>query len=432
MKKFLALLGIACAAAAGAYWHFAQPGGPLLTEAKLTFVAVQRATLRDVVSATGIVETHDLLVVGSELPGTVVRLLAKVNDPVVDGQELASLDDRRFALKVEEADNGKRTADAALAQAEAAKLAADIALKTQLDLEKSGGFRTERDQSAALVKAAQAGILVAEARVKTAETAQKEAKLALDMTRIRVPASPLGKRSFRVLERKVHEGQTVGPSGGPLFVLAGELTRVEVHTQVAEGDIGKVRVGLPATFALTGYSEEDVEFRGTVREIRPLATNVKGAVFYDAVVEIVNEKDPKSGEWRLRPGMTASVDLVRAEHKNVWRAPSAALNFTLDEAYHSDAARDRLARWRLRPDAARWATLWTWDASRQAAWPRFVRLLGANAAGEPGLKDSEGSEILEWDDDGAPRGDEPFRAITGAPPARAKSLFDRPANLKIS
>ena len=310
-----------------------------------------RGVMRDVVSATGILETRDIIVVGSELPGTIQTLYAKSNDIVVEGTTLAKLDDRRIKLKVEEAKDNVAMAKAAVAQADALKVAADIALKNQIDLAKSGGFRTDKDQADAQVKAANAGQLIADAKLKAAETGLKEAELALDMIQIRVPlTSSHGlKREFLILERKAFLGQMVGPQGGPLFTLAGDLAHMEAHAQVTEGDINKVRKGLAALFTITGFNDEDVEFRGVVREIRPLANNVKGAVYYDTVVELDNQKDPRSGEWRLRPGMTASIDIVRREHKDVWKVPSQALNFKMDEAYFTPAIKARVSDWKNAP-----------------------------------------------------------------------------------
>src|SRR5207253_5032439 len=111
-------------------------------------------------------------------------------------------------------------------------------------------------------------------------SAAKEAQLALDLAAIRVPGGTSGapKRDYLVLECKVHDGQVVGPQGPPLFVLAGSLDRIEVHAQVAEGDINKVRTGQVAVFNVTTYADEEAEFRGIVKEIRPQATNIKGAV----------------------------------------------------------------------------------------------------------------------------------------------------------
>src|SRR5262249_4476253 len=110
--------------------------------------------------------------------------------------------------------------------------------------------------------------------------------LAHKLTHIKVPeplVHTLAKREFLILERKVQEGQLVGPQSGPLFVLAGSLQAVEVHAQVAEGYINKVRRGLEVLFTVSTYADEEVEFRGVVKEIRPQATNLKGAVYYDTI-----------------------------------------------------------------------------------------------------------------------------------------------------
>ena len=129
--------------------------------------------------------------------------------------------------------------------------------------------------------------------------------------------------------------------------------------------------------------------------------------------------------------MTASVDVVRREHKNVWKVPSAALNFKLDEAYLSEAARARLAQWQTRSDYNQWQTLWTWEAAERRAMPLFVRL-GGLKNGEPGLKDSEGNEILEWEPGREPTPNQPPRVIIAAPPARAPGFFDQPTSIKVS
>jgi len=430
VKKF-ALFLVLAAAVAGGVWYAQTPRHPVLSEKLLTFAPFTRGVMRDVVSATGILETRDIIIVGSELPGAIQTIYAKSNDIVVEGTTLAKLDDRRIKLKVEEAKDNVAMAKAAVAQAEALKVAADIALKNQIDLAKSGGFRSDKDQADAQVKAANAGQLIADAKVKAAETGLKEAELALDMIQIRVPvtSSHGQKREFLILERKAFLGQMVGPQAGPLFTLAGDLAHMEAHAQVSEGDINKVRKGLAALFTITGFNDEDVEFRGVVREIRPLANNVKGAVYYDTVIELDNQKDPSSGEWRLRPGMTASIDVVRREHKDVWKVPSQALNFKMDEAYFTAAIKARVSEWKKRPDAEQWITLWTWNETNHSVWPLFVRILGTNSAGEPGLKDSEGNEVLEWEAE-APQ--QPPRLIIGAPPAKAPGLFDGPANFKVS
>jgi multidrug efflux pump subunit AcrA (membrane-fusion protein) len=449
MKKLLVLALLASAALSSVYAWLCWPRNRGLSERTITFANIQRVTLRDVVSATGLVEPREIVYVGSEVSGTVIRLVARANDLVLEGADLGQLDDQKVLLKLEEARNGVQLSEAALGQARASLSqskatldAARVNLKVQEDLASKGGFRSDRDQAeaqvraaAAGVEAAQAGIAVAQAKVDAARTQLRDVELAHRQTRIKLPEATvpsLSRREFLILERKVQEGQLVGPQSGPLFVLAGSLQTVEVHAQVAEGDINKVQRGLHALFTVTNYADEDVEFRGTVKEIRPLATNIKGAVYYATIIDVVNQKDPTTGEWRLRPGMTVSVDIVRREHKNVWRVPSAALNFRMDDAYLNDTARAHLAAWKSRPDAADWQTLWVWNTETELPEPLFVRIGGVGKNGENGLKDSEGIEVLEWEPGREPGSQGPPRIIVDAPPAQAPGWFDQPAPIKVS
>ncbi len=472
MKKLLLFLILVGAGLAGIVLWVNYPRRPSITERIFTYAAVEQGTMMESISATGIVhiESAKLLLVNSEMPGTVVAVFGKVNDQAQEGTLLLKLDDRKLHLKVEEAENGIKTARAAqaqaqsaLAQAQALHQAAELAFKYQVDLEKKGGFRSERDQAEVKVKAAQAGVAAAQAGVKLAqaklngaEIAEREAQLAFDLTRVIVPKvsrharnrpllavngsgesnSTLVARDYLIVESKVQLGQQVGPGGPPLFTLARDLERIQVLAQVAEGDVGKVKKGLTASFTVTAFSDENIDFRGKVTEIRPMPSNVKGAVFYDTVIEVDNHKDPETGEWRLRPGMTASIDIVRRQHDKVWKMPSAALNFQMEEAYQSAAAQEHLAEWRKRPDHAQWKSVWIWDADRRQPWPVFVRIGGQDKKGEPGLKDGGFNEVLEWEPGWEPeapaRANQPLRVIINAPPAEAPGFFDRPANIKVS
>jgi multidrug efflux pump subunit AcrA (membrane-fusion protein) len=441
VKKLLVFLLLAGSLAGGVYWWRFAPRTYSLSEEQLGFAPMQRATMRDVISATGLVKPREVVLVGSEMPGVVTHVSGKINQRVSDGTVLVQLDDRKVRLKLEEADNGVRTAKAALVAAQFTRDAAQAALKYQQELEASNttskvAIRAEREQAQAQFNAAEAGVQAAQANLGVANTAYKEAQLALDRTVVKVPsANPsAGKREFLVLERHVNEGQMVGPQAPPLFTLAGDLDRVEVHAQVAEGDINKVRKGQAAVFLITTFADEEVEFRGVVKEIRPLAhaNQLKGGVFYDTIIDVENQKDPQSQEWRLRPGMTLSVDVIRREHKDVWRVPANALNFRLEDAYLSGAAKARLEQWQQRAGAEQWHALWMWDRAQEAPVPVFVRL-GGLRDGEPGLKDEIGNEVLEWEPGREPSPGDPVpNIIIQAPPARPPGFFDRPANIKVS
>jgi multidrug efflux pump subunit AcrA (membrane-fusion protein) len=441
VKKWLFFLLLLAGAGGGAYWWWSHSGAQPLTEKVLTFGEVRQATIRDIISATGQVEPREIVFVTSETPGIIKRLTKRVGEAVIEAEPLAFLDDRKVVLKQEEANNAIQLADAALAQAEAALVqaqatrdAAERYLKIQNEVAAAVSFRTEREQAKSQFEAAKAGVKLAESGIKAAiakqhaaKTGMHEADLAHMLTSVRVPDLK-EKREFLILERKVQEGQMVGPQSGPLFTLAGSLERVEVHAQVAEGDINKIKTRLKGIFKITNYRDEDTEFEGFVKEIRPLASTIKGAVYYNAVIDVKNRRDTSSLEWLLRPGMTTSVDIVRHERVNTWRVPVSALNFKLEEAYQDAAARAQLPAWKQRPDEALWRALWIWDKDGQRAYPVFVRV-GNKDGEEPGLKDSEGVEILEWEQGKTPTG--PLRVIIGAPPARPPGFFDQPANVKI-
>ncbi len=443
MKKLLMLVLFAGVVGGGIYWYVNNSGSPNLSESVLKFSEVRRVTIRDVVSATGFVEPGELVIVSAEMPGTIAQLHASIGDVFGENANLARLDDRKIKLKVEEAKNNVQLAHAAFLQAESAVAQADAAceaaarsVKIQLELAKAApGIRSERELAEAQYQAALAGVKVAKAGVdvalakkQAASTGLREAMLLLDMTKIKTPGVS-GQRKFLVLDRKVHEGQMVGPQSGPIFTLAGSLEVVEVHAQVVEGDINKIREGLAVSFLVKNYRDEEEEvFTGQVMRIRPMATTTKPAVYYDAVVEVKNRKDPTTKDWLLRPGMTMSLDIIRREHKDAWRIPIDSLNFTLDPAYQDSDAKSRVDEWKRRPDAKDWHTLWTWDASANRARPVFVRLSGMKN-GETGLKDAEGNEILEWEPGAEPANS--LRVIIGTPPVRPPGFFDQPANVKI-
>jgi HlyD family secretion protein len=439
VKKLLVFLLLAAAAlAGGAYW-ISSPRQVAMSEATFTYGRAVRGDLSDTVSGTGILQPRKVVLVHSELSGVVVEVLGNVNATVAEGDVLLRLDDRRLRLKLDEAEDGVETARAAVLQAQAVVAGAELALKYQIDIAEKGGFRSERDQAEVKLTAAQAGVRAAQGKLRASETLRREARLALDQAEVKVPAAPhtgpelSTRRRFLILERKVEPGQTVGPAAAaPLFTLSEDLGRMEVHTEVAEGDIDRVRVGLPASFTISSTAESDRRFEGKVKQIRPMPASVKGAVYYNVVLEVPNEKNAQTGEWWLRPGMTAAVDIELRRHQGVWKVPTAALSFQLDEGYLSEAAQARLDQWRIRPDQADWKPLWVWDAERGSPWPVFVRLSDSKA-GKTGIKDGDFNEILEWEPGRAPRpGVEGVRVITNAPPAHVPGFFDRPANLKVS
>ena len=132
-----------------------------------------------------------------------------------------------------------------------------------------------------------------------------------------------------VISRNVDVGQTVAASlqAPVLFVIAQDLRSMQVDTSVAEADVGHLRPGMSATFAVDAYPGE--VFSGTVRQVRDAPQIVQNVVTYDAVIDVAN------GSLKLKPGMTANVTFVYADHDDVLRVPNAALRFRPPADWHA-------------------------------------------------------------------------------------------------
>jgi HlyD family secretion protein len=444
VKKLIVLFVLVAAVfIAGAFWLNHNRNGSAADEG-FTLASAEFGNLTESVSATGLLQPNQVIAVGSELSGRVVEIYpeADVNQVVEEGTPLLRLDDEMAQIKLQQAQTAIKLAQANVETARAARDAAQLKVKRLQDLDPSVGLRKELDEAEAQAKAARAAVRSATVKIQEAQDAEKAARYGLELTTVRVRVDPGTKstslsqrRRYSILERKVVLGQLIGPPlSAQLFTLASDLGQMQVHVQVSENDIAKMRKGLAASFTVYAYSEEGIRFRGKVLEIRPMPTNVHSAVFYDTVVDVANERDPKTREWMLRPGMTANVDIILREHKNVWKVPTAALSFQLDEHYESDAVRQRLAEWQVKKGADDWKPVWALDGQGKP-WPVFVRTGGKNGAGEPGITDGQYVEVLDWDPELMPKPDARVssshpRLITGAPPAGKKSLFDR-ANVRV-
>jgi HlyD family secretion protein len=155
----------------------------------------------------------------------------------------------------------------------------------------------------------------AQAQVHQAQAALDQTRVDLDRTIIRSPVTGT------VISRSVDVGQTVAASlqAPTLFTIAQDLTKMQVDTNVSEADIGHVVVGQTATFTVDAYPGHIMH--GTVREIRSAPLVVQNVVHYNAVIAVENP------EYKLRPGMTATVSILTAQQEQVLKVPKTALRF---------------------------------------------------------------------------------------------------------
>ncbi len=162
---------------------------------------------------------------------------------------------------------------------------------------------------------ARADLALQQAEVQQAEAQLEEARVNLSYTDIVSPVDGV------VVSRSVDVGQTVAASfqTPTLFLIAEDLTKMQVNTNVSESDIGVVREGQTSTFTVDAYPERT--FSGAVIQVRNAPLNVQNVITYDVVIGADNS------DLALRPGMTANVTLVTAERDDVLRVPAAALRF---------------------------------------------------------------------------------------------------------
>jgi HlyD family secretion protein len=277
---------------------------------------VTRGPIAEVVSATGEVSAIMTVNVGSQISGTISKLYVDFNSVVKKGQVLADLDPRLFEAALGRAEAG---AAAARADAERAKVALLDAQRTEDRtaklLAKSLVSAADMDAATAAREAAGAALQAAQARIGQARADESTAAMNVALCRIKSPIDGV------VISRSVDVGQTVAASlqAPTLFLIANDLSRMQILAAVDEADVGKVKDGMPARFTVDAFPGE--VFHGRIREVRQAPTNVQNVVTYAAVIDAPN------AERKLRQGMTAAVTIVTNARDSALRIPNVALRY---------------------------------------------------------------------------------------------------------
>lgn len=317
----VAALLILFTAAGYAYWSRGEHNG---TSGYVT-ATVERGSIASTVTATGTVNPVTSVQVGTYVSGPIQALDVDFNSPVTKGQRVAKIDPAPFLVKVHEAE-----ANLANARAKVDKDRADLALK-KLTLARNRELlaknlisQNDVDTAKSNYDQAVAQLQLDAAGVNQAEALLQEARINLAYTDITSPVDGV------VVSRNVDVGQTVAASfqTPTLFLIAQDLTKMQVDTNVSESDIGEVRHGQPASFTVDAYPGK--EFHGTVVQVRNAPINVQNVVTYDVVVAVDNP------ELALKPGMTATVSVTTAQRDNVLRVPLRALRFNPERRSPTD------------------------------------------------------------------------------------------------
>ena len=281
-----------------------------------TTAKVERGRMTAKVTASGTLSALVTVQVGSQVSGRIAGIYVDFNSPVKKGQVIARIDPQLFDAALAQVRANLQAAQANLARAQVQARDAERQAKRADELvEQKLISQSERDTTRANADAARAGVTAAEAAVAQSQASVSQAEVNLAYTTIASPTDGV------VISRSVDVGQTVAASlqAPTLFVIAQDLRQMQVNTNVAESDIGKLTADMPVSFTVDAYPQE--RFKGRVRQIRNSPTTLQNVVTYDAVVGVENP------ELKLRPGMTANVSFVYADKDSVLQVPSAALRF---------------------------------------------------------------------------------------------------------
>jgi HlyD family secretion protein len=277
---------------------------------------IVRTDVRTVVTASGTLSPRVTVEVGSQVSGRIAEILVDFNSEVKKDQVVARLDTQLLEADIAKAKASLRVAQASLQRAQSE---ATVAKSEHARADKLVGqgilSKTEQETLAAADLSAKANVASARATLSQAQAALEQAETNLEYAVILSPIDGI------VISRDVDIGQTLQASMTPpiLFTIAQDLRKMEVHTSVAEADVGQVQQGMKVEFTVDAHPGNT--FEGVVKEVRFSPTTVQNVVTYDAVVSIENP------ELKLRPGMTAQVSFIAQERKDVLAVPNTALRF---------------------------------------------------------------------------------------------------------
>lgn len=330
-RKILVIAGVAVLAVLLllSWWAGSGPTGQRYATAP-----VVRGDMTVQVTATGNLEPTNEVSVGSELSGLIDGVMVDVNDRVTRGQPLAQIDTDKLMDAIRRSQASLQQARASVAQAQASVEQSRAALARQEEvLRLSGGkvpseadldaARAQYERDRANLASARASVVAAEAQLATDRTNLSKAT-------IRSPVDGV------ILSRQIEPGQTVAASFNTptLFVIAEDLTQMKLEVKVDEADVGQVRQGQKATFTVDAYPGKtfgahiarvnvgsNLTATGGTSSTATTAGSSSSVVSYGAVLTVNN------GDLALRPGMTATANIVTSERTNVLMVPNAALRF---------------------------------------------------------------------------------------------------------
>jgi HlyD family secretion protein len=295
-KILIVIIAVAAVAAGG--WYYWIRSSDRVPE--YSTITVARGDVVQVVTATGDIEPVLNVNVSSQISGIISKLFVDWNSPVKEGQVLVQLDPATYQANVLQAEGQLANAKANY------QLVQVNTERTQELFQKNLVTKADLDQAEAL-------LLQADAQVKIQSASLDMSKVNLARCTIYSPIDGV------VISRQVDVGNTVAASlsAPTLFMIANDLTKMQIIAAVSEADIGNVKVGQSVNFSVDAFPNQ--QFRGRVSQIRNSPQTQQNVVVYQTIIDVSNP------DLKLRPGMTANVSVIVAERNNALRIPNSAL-----------------------------------------------------------------------------------------------------------
>ncbi len=313
--KWLVILVLVIGAGWGGYRYFNRADA----RPEYQTVPVARGDLVQVVTATGQLNPVVNVQVGSQISGIIQKLYVDYNSTVKSNQVIAQLDPATYQANV-------HSAEGDLANAQAILELAQIDARRASDLIKDNLIaQADYDKAVATLHQAEAQIMIKKAALE---------RSTVDFNRCTITAPVDGV----VISRNVDVGQTVAASlqAPVLFVIANDLSKMQIDANVAEADVGGIELGQDVEFTVDAFPYD--KFRGKVTQVRNAPITVQNVVTYDTVISVNNP------DLKLKPGMTANVSIVIARRPNALKIPNAALRFRPPEAVVAELETNAIAQ----------------------------------------------------------------------------------------
>ncbi len=311
--KWVLVLLVVCGV--GYYWRGNKSNMPEFTTHKLA-----RGNITEKVTATGIINPISTINVGTQVSGTIKEIYVDYNSEVKKNQMLALIDPDLFEAKVAQQ---RAALDIAKAQVLLQESTVKYNEKNLQRIRKLHNQKYSADKELDLAEkdydTSVAQLALNKAQVEQAEASLQSAETELRYTKIISPVDGI------VVSKAVEVGQTVAASfqTPTLFNVAEDLTKMQIEASVVEADIAKVKEGQVVEFSVDSFPDEI--FYGMVTQVRNEAITTSNVVTYEVIIEIDNR------DLRLKPGMTANVEVITAQKENVLLVPNKALRFTYDD-----------------------------------------------------------------------------------------------------